>query len=92
MDSSEALFRPLAAGHCLGITSELLFQYTKSGVAKASRMRALSTVERSGAMLFSTTKLDTFDVLVAGAFQELWSGRCFPPCVMPTAGRKIRCA
>src|SRR4051794_8282457 len=77
MDISEALLRPLAAAHRLGITSELLFQYTKPGFAKASRLRALSTVERSGATLFSSKELDTFDALLAGAWRPLGADR--PP-------------
>lgn len=77
MDTSEALLRPLAAAHRLGITSELLFQYTKAGFAKASRLRALSTVERAGSTHFSSKELDTFDALLAGEWRPLGTDR--PP-------------
>lgn len=62
----EKLLSPLAAAYHLGITSELLFQYTKPSFAKASGLRALETVERSGKTQFSISELDAFDALLTG--------------------------
>lgn len=65
------LLSPLAAAHHLGITSELLFQYTKKSFAKASGLRALGTVERSGTTQFSISELDAFDALLAGPWPSI---------------------
>jgi tetratricopeptide (TPR) repeat protein len=62
----ERVLGPLAAAHYLGVTSELLFQYTKKSFAKSSGLRALDTVERSGSTLFSKHELNAFDELLAG--------------------------
>ncbi len=68
---NEKLLSPLAAAHHLGITSELLFQYTRQGFAKASGLRALETVERSGSTSFSISELDAFDALLAGPWPSV---------------------
>ena len=60
------LLTPLEAAHYLGITRELVFQYTKPKFAKESRLRKLKTVEFDGAARFSASELDDFDALLAG--------------------------
>lgn len=70
-----SLLQPLAAAHRLGITAELLFQFTKKGFAKASGLRSLRTVEQAGATLFSIPELDDFDALLAGPWPSPESGR-----------------
>ena len=64
--TDKELLKPLAAAHYLGITSELLFQYTKKSFAKSSGLRALKTVEQSGSTWFSTSELNAFNSLLAG--------------------------
>lgn len=61
----DRLLDPLAAAHYLGVTPELLFQYTKDSFAKASRLRKLETIQYSGTTLFATSELDRFDKLLA---------------------------
>ncbi len=78
----EKLLSPLAAAYHLGITSELLFQYTKRGFAKASCLRALETVERSGSTLFSISELDAFDALLAGPWPSVDGQRATIPKVI----------
>ncbi len=62
----EEILKPLAAARYLGITSELLFQYTKKSFAKSSGLRALETVEQSGSTWFSISELNAFNSLLAG--------------------------
>jgi tetratricopeptide (TPR) repeat protein len=71
----------LAAAHHLGITAELLFQYTKAGFARASHLRSLKAVEHAGATLFSRAELDDFDALLRGP----WSGAGVPRPAIPKA-------
>jgi tetratricopeptide (TPR) repeat protein len=59
------LLSPLAAAHHLGITTELLFQYTKKTFGKGSGLRSLATVQDSGKTKFSISELDAFDRLLA---------------------------
>lgn len=56
----------LAAAHYLGITSELLFSYTKASFSKSSGLRALKSVERAGRTQFCVSELNAFDALLAG--------------------------
>ncbi|MEZ5778552.1 MAG: HNH endonuclease [Paracoccaceae bacterium] len=62
----EEVLSPLAAAHYLGITSELLFQYTKKRFAKSSGLRALNTIEKSGSTHFSKNELDAFNEILSG--------------------------
>lgn len=73
--SAETLLIPLAAAHRLGITSELLFQYTKPSFAKASGFRTLTSVEQSGKTLFSISELDAFNALLAGPWRPAGAQR-----------------
>ena len=82
MSEDERLLSPLAAAHHLGVTSELLFQYTKKGFAKASGLRALETVQQSGSTLFSISELDAFDALLAGPWQNVNGRRATIPKVI----------
>lgn len=66
MSKIEDQLSPLAAAHHLGITAELLFQYTKTSFARASRLRSLKAIEQAGATLFSRAELDAFDTLLRG--------------------------
>lgn len=65
-NDEEEILSPLAAANYLGITAELLFQYTKKTFAKSSGLRALNTIERSGSTLFTTCELNAFDELLSG--------------------------
>ena len=66
-NQSEAGFIGSVAGaRHLGITTELLFQYTKQSFAANSGLRALQTSERFGKTMFSISEFDTFDALLAG--------------------------
>ena len=60
------LLKPLEAALYLGITRELLFQYTKPKFASESRLRKLETIEFGGVTCFSASELDKFDTLLAG--------------------------
>lgn len=73
--SEERYLSPLEAAHRLGITSELLFQYTKRAFAKASGLRSLQSIERLGKTAFSTRELDAFDMLLAGPWPSPDDGR-----------------
>ena len=60
----EKILTPLAAAHHLGITTELLFQFTKQNFGKSASLRALKTVEHKGQTRFSLSELDAFDSLL----------------------------
>ena len=60
----ESLLTPLEAAHHLGITSELLFQYTKRSFGKSRDIRPLETVEQDGQTRFSLSELDSFDSML----------------------------
>jgi hypothetical protein len=63
--ATELLSSPLEAAYHLGITSELLFQYTKRGFTKASGIRTLAAVDSAGQTRFARSELDAFDALLA---------------------------
>ena len=63
--ANKTLLSPLAAAHHLGITTELLFQYTKQNFAKVSGLRSLTTVQESGKTKFSISELDSFNSILA---------------------------
>lgn len=67
----ERLLTPLEAAHHLGITTELLFQFTKRNFGKAIGLRSLQTVEHSSLTRFSLKELNTIDSLLAGEWREL---------------------
>ncbi|MBX9589243.1 MAG: tetratricopeptide repeat protein [Hyphomonadaceae bacterium] len=69
------LLGPLEAAHRLGITSELLFQYTKQSFAKVSGLRALETVEHLGKTKFLISEIDAFDGLLAGRWPTVHGRR-----------------
>jgi tetratricopeptide (TPR) repeat protein len=66
VDGDDVLLTPLEAALQLGITAELLFQFTKHNFAKASGLRALCAVEREGKTHFNAYELDEFDKLLSG--------------------------
>ena len=60
----------LEAAHHLGITAELIFQYTKDNFGKTTGLRSLRTVEYEGKTLFSIKELNDFDQLLKGFWCE----------------------
>ena len=64
------LLTPLAAAHHLGITTELLFQFTKQSFDNTSGMRSLQTIECDGQTRFSKHELDALDTLLAGPWSS----------------------
>ena len=62
----QPLLTPLEAAHHLGITTELLFQFTKRSFGKTTGLRSLQTVEKDGQTRFSLPELDAFDSLLGG--------------------------
>ena len=66
----DTLLTPLAAAHHLGITTELLFQFTKRSFGRASGLRSLRTVECDGQTRFSMHELDAFDALLSGPWSS----------------------
>ena len=44
----DTLLTPIAAAHHLGITTELLFQFTKSSFGRSSDLRSLRTITGNG--------------------------------------------
>jgi tetratricopeptide (TPR) repeat protein len=69
------LLNPLEAAHYLGITSELLFQYTKAAFEKASKLSSLRTMDISGATKFSKFDLDSFNKTLSGEWPCEGDGR-----------------
>lgn len=66
----EKLLTPLEAAHHFGITTELLFQFTKRNFGKSSGLRALETVEYKGQTRFSLSELNAFDSLLGGPWSN----------------------
>ena len=71
----EKLLTPIQAAHHLGITTELLFQFTKRNFGKTNGLRSLQTVEHNGLTRFSLKELNTFDSLLAGEWCEAGKDR-----------------
>ena len=71
----DTLLTPLAAAHHLGITTELLFQFTKLSFGNSTGMRPLQTIERDGQTHFSKHVLDEFDKFLAGPWSSSEEGR-----------------
>ncbi len=69
-DRNEKLLSPLEAAHHLGITTELLFQFTKLNFGKINGFRPLQVNEKSGKTLFKISELDTFDSMLAGVWSD----------------------
>ncbi|ODM28635.1 hypothetical protein A6779_16045 [Marinobacter adhaerens] len=57
---------PNEAAIYLGVTTELIFQFTKQNFAKASGLRNLKTIERDGKTWFEKNELIAFDDLLSG--------------------------
>ena len=72
---SEGLLAPLEAAHHLGITSELLFQFTKRSFGPTRRLRPLPAVEQDGQTRFSRGDLDAFDSMLRGEWCDPCEGR-----------------
>ena len=70
---------PPTAAYRLGITAELLFQYTKASFERTTGLRSLRTVEIDGRTLFDTRELDEFDSIIAGAWPGSSEGRLTVP-------------
>jgi hypothetical protein len=66
----EKLLTPLEAAYHLGITTELLFQFTKRNFGKSRGFRSLEAVEQNGQTRFSLSELDVFGGLLAGAWSS----------------------
>lgn len=71
----DTLLTPLAAARHLGITTELLFQFTKRSFGKSSGFRPLRTIEDGGQTRFSRHELGAFDALLAGPWISSREGR-----------------
>ena len=71
----ETLLTPLEAAHHLGITTELLFQFTKQRFGKTRGLRSLQTVEQDGQTRFSLPELNAFDSLLGGEWCDFSEGR-----------------
>ena len=71
----ETLLTPLEAAHHLGITTELLFQFTKRSFGKTRGLRSLHTVEQDGHTRFSLPELDSFDSILGGEWCDSSEGR-----------------
>ena len=65
----ERTLTPLEAAIHLGITSELLFHFTKHSFGRSKGFRALESVEQDGQTRFRLSELDAFDRLLS----EPWS-------------------
>lgn len=78
------LLPPLEAAHYLGITPELLFQYTRSSFKKnTNETRRLLSVECEGLTRFAIEELDSFDLYLKEPWSECGSFRTDPPkCVI----------
>ncbi len=74
-EQDEKLLTPIQAAHHLGITTELLFQFTKQNFGKTNGLRSLQTVEHNGLTRFSLKELNTFDSLLAGEWCEAGKDR-----------------
>ena len=72
---SEGLLTPLEAAHHLGITSELLFQFTKRSFGQAGRLKPLPSVEQDDQTRFSPSDLDAFDSMLRGEWCDRSEGR-----------------
>uniref|UniRef100_UPI00260CA4CF HNH endonuclease n=1 Tax=uncultured Rhodospira sp. TaxID=1936189 RepID=UPI00260CA4CF len=66
----EKLLTPLEAAHHFGITTELLFQFTKRTFGRSAGLRALETVEHKGQTRFSLSELNAFDSLLGGPWSN----------------------
>ena len=73
------LLTPLEAAHHLGITTELLFQFTKRKLGKTRGLRPLPTVEQDGQTRFSRLDLDAFDSMLRGEWCDPSEGRLSIP-------------
>ena len=81
-DYRDVLLTPREAALRLGITAELLFQFTKNNFAKVSGHRSLCTVEHEGKTCFASHELDEFDKLLSGHW-------CGPTEVRPNIPKAI---
>src|SRR5690554_2001606 len=66
LDERDVLLTSREAAYRLGVTAELVFQFTKINFATTSGLRSLRTVERDGKTCFSSHELDEFDKLLTG--------------------------
>jgi len=80
---SKSVLTPLEAAHHLGITSELLFQYTKPNFGKSRDLRPLETVEQDGQTRFSLSELDTFNSMLGEQWCDSTANRPpIPPAIL----------
>jgi len=66
VDIDDELLTALEAALRLGITTELLFQFTKNNFSKTTGLRSLQTVEHKGKTRFTRRELNDFDELLSG--------------------------
>jgi len=71
----DTLLSPLAAANHLGITTELLFQFTKRSFGKTTGLRSLRTVDCDGQTHFSKQELDSFDANLAAPWPNSTESR-----------------
>lgn len=69
-DGEEALLNARDAAIFLGITTELIFQFTKHHFAKTTGLRSLKTVELDGKTWFKKSELNEFDKLLSNPWCE----------------------
>lgn len=74
-NSGAEVLTPMEAAHYLGVTAELVFQYTKSSFARACGLSRLASIEVSGATRFSKLELDRFNNMLAGPWPEAGKDR-----------------
>ena len=72
---NEKLLTALEAAHHLGITTELLFQFTKQRFGNTKGLRSLQTVEHNGHTCFRLKELDEFDSVLAGKWGDAGKDR-----------------
>ncbi len=75
----DAPLTALAAAHHLGITTELLFQFTKRSFGKATGLRSLQTIDCDGETRFSIHELDSFNALLGGPWSSSAENRLHIP-------------
>jgi len=81
VDEDDKLLTPLDASLHLGVTAELLFQFTKNSFSNSSGLRSLKTIEHEGKTRFSERELNEFNKLLDGH----WCGPNEPRPRIPKA-------
>ena len=77
----DQLLDPLSAAHHLGVTSELLFGFSRASFARSSGLRSLASVQDGGRTWFGREELVAFDNLLRGP----WPDTAAPRRAIPKA-------